>query len=95
MARSLLLEILQLQTAATLLKETAPPEVVSRQVLTFPFLAIVGQAEMKTALVLNVINPAVAACYWLVAWDGQNNCSPGLVDLMPPVRRSLCPYAAN
>ena len=96
MTRSLLLEILQQRTAAALLKTTAPPEVVSGQVLVFPFLALVGQAEMKTALVLNVINPAVGGVLLIgPRGTGKTTAVRGLVDLMPPVRRSLCPYGCE
>jgi len=95
-AQSLLLEILQQRTAATLLKETTPPAVVSGQVVAFPFLALVGQAEMKTALVLNVINPAVGGVLLIgPRGTGKTTAVRGLVDLMPPVRRSLCPYGCE
>lgn len=96
MAESLLLEILQQRTAATLLKATIPPDVVSGQVLAFPFLALVGQAQMKTALVLNVINPAVGGVLLIgPRGTGKTTAVRGLVDLMPPVRRSLCPYGCE
>ncbi len=96
MTQSLLLEILQQRTAATLLKETAPPEVVSGEVLAFPFLALVGQAEMKTALVLNVINPAVGGVLLIgPRGTGKTTAVRGLVNLMPPVRRSLCLYGCE
>ena len=96
MAQSLLLEILQERTAATLLKETAPPGVVSGQIVPFPFLALVGQAEMKTALVLNVINPAVGGVLLIgPRGTGKTTAVRGLVDLMPSVRRSLCPYGCE
>lgn len=96
MTKSLLLEILEQRTAAALLRETTPPEVVSGQVVAFPFLAIVGQAEMKTALVLNVINPAVGGVLLIgPRGTGKTTAVRGLVDLMPPVRRSLCPYGCE
>ena len=96
MAQSLLLEILQQRTATALLRATAPPDVVSGQVLAFPFLALVGQAEMKTALVLNIINPAVGGVLLIgPRGTGKTTAVRGLVDLMPPVRRSLCPYGCE
>jgi len=96
MPKSLLLEILQQRTAATLLKATAPPEVLSGQVASFPFLALVGQAEMKTALVLNIINPVVGGVLLIgPRGTGKTTAVRGLVDLMPPVRRSLCPYGCE
>ena len=57
--KSMLLGILQQRSASTLLKKTLAPEIVSQQVPIFPFLALVGQQEMKLALLLAVINPAV------------------------------------
>ena len=96
MPQSLLLEILQQRTAATLLKGTAPPDVLSGQVAAFPFLALVGQAEMKTALVLNIINPVVGGVLLIgPRGTGKTTAVRGLVDLMPPVRRSLCPYGCE
>lgn len=96
MAQSLLLGILQQRTAATLLNATTPPDVISGQVLAFPFLALVGQAEMKTALVLNVINPAVGGVLLIgPRGTGKTTAVRGLVDLMPPMRRSLCPYGCE
>src|SRR5512136_1681196 len=96
MPQSLLLEILQQRTAATLLKGTAPPDVLSGQVAAFPFLALVGQAEMKTALVLNIINPVVGGVLLIgPRGTGKTTAIRGLVDLMPPVRRSLCPYGCE
>jgi magnesium chelatase subunit I len=96
MTRSLLWEILQQQTAAALLKSTTPPEMVSGQVPVFPFLALVGQMEMKTALLLNIINPAVGGVLLIgPRGTGKTTAVRGLVDLMPPVRRSLCPYGCE
>ena len=59
----------------------------------FPFLAIVGQREMKTALALALINPAVS-CVLLVGprGTGKTTAVRGLADLVPFVQRSLCQY---
>jgi len=96
MPQSLLLQILQQRTASTLLKASATPDVLSGQVMAFPFLAIVGQAEMKTALVLNIINPVVGGVLLIgPRGTGKTTAVRGLVDLMPPVRRSLCPYGCE
>ncbi len=96
MPKSLLLEILKQHSAATILKSTAKPERVSGEVLHFPFLAIVGQVEMKLALVLAVLNPAVGGVLLVgPRGTGKTTAVRGLVDLMPPVRRSLCPYGCE
>jgi magnesium chelatase subunit I len=96
MPKSMLLEILQQRSAAAILTATPKPEMVSAEVAHFPFLAIVGQMEMKTALVLSVINPAIGGVLLIgPRGTGKTTSVRGLVDLMPPVRRSLCPYGCE
>jgi len=96
MSKSMLSRILEQRSAATILKTTGKPDLLSGEVPVFPFLAIVGQVEMKTALLLSVINPAVGGV--LLAGPrgtGKTTAVRGLLDLMPPVRRSLCPYGCD
>jgi len=70
--------------------------VVSADLPAFPFLAMVGQVEMKTALLLSVINPAIGGVLLIgPRGTGKTTAVRGLVDLMPPVRRSLCPYGCE
>ncbi|MGD9146886.1 MAG: ATP-binding protein [Anaerolineae bacterium] len=96
MSKSMLLQILQKHSAATILRTTPKPEFVSGEIPVFPFLSIVGQTEMKTALLLNVINPAVGGVLLIgPRGTGKTTSVRGLVDLMPPVRRSLCPYGCE
>lgn len=96
MPKSMLLQILQKHSAATILRTTPKPEFVSGEIPVFPFLSIVGQTEMKTALLLNVINPAVGGVLLIgPRGTGKTTSVRGLVDLMPPVRRSLCPYGCE
>jgi magnesium chelatase subunit I len=96
MPRSMLIELLQRYSGAAILKATAPPEQLSGEVLGFPFLGIVGQTEMKTALILSVVNPAVGGVLLIgPRGTGKTTAVRGLVDLMPPVRRSLCPYGCD
>jgi magnesium chelatase subunit I len=96
MARSMLLDMLQKRSAAAILRTTAKPEMVGGEVPHFPFLAIVGQVEMKMALVLNIINPAVGGVLLIgPRGTGKTTAVRGLVDLMPPVQRSLCPYGCD
>jgi magnesium chelatase subunit I len=58
----------------------------------FPFLAIVGQREMKLALVLALVNPNIGGVL-LVGSRGtaKTTAVRGLVDLLPSVTTSLCP----
>ncbi len=96
MAQSMLLEILQRRSASSILRTTPVPDTVSGEVGHFPFLAIVGQTEMKMALMLSVINPAVGGVLLIgPRGTGKTTAVRGLVDLMPPVQRSLCPYGCE
>ncbi len=65
-------------------------------IVNFPFLAIIGQEEMKLALMLAVINPAVNGVV-LIGPRGtaKTTAVRGLIDLMPPIRRSICPYGCE
>lgn len=61
--------------------------------LPFPFLAIVGQWEMKLALTLGLINPNIGGIL-LVGPRGtaKTTAVRSLVDLLPQVERSACHY---
>ncbi|MBK9007575.1 MAG: ATP-binding protein [Anaerolineae bacterium] len=63
------------------------------EALPFPFLAIVGQQEMKLALLLALINPNVGGIL-LVGPRGtaKTTAVRSLLDLLPMVERSTCPY---
>jgi magnesium chelatase subunit I len=96
MSKSILLQILSQRSAATILKTAAKPELLSAEIPGFPFLGVVGQVEMKTALVLGVINPTVGGVLLIgPRGTGKTTAVRGLVDLMPLVRRSLCPYGCE
>ncbi len=96
MARSMLLDRLGHGTAAAILESTLAREPLSGEVLSYPFLAIVDQVEMKTALLLSVINPAIGGVLLIgPRGTGKTTAVRGLVDLMPPVRRSLCVYGCD
>ena len=59
----------------------------------FPFLALVGQSEMKLALMLALINPAVGGVLLIgPRGTGKTTAVRSLVDLLPEVPRSLCHY---
>lgn len=61
--------------------------------IPFPFLAIVGQKEMKLALLLGLINPAIGGIL-LVGPRGtaKTTAVRSLLEILPKVARSLCHY---
>ena len=63
------------------------------EALPFPFLAIVGQQEMKLALLLGLINPKVGGIL-LIGPRGtaKTTAVRSLLDLLPQVERSICHY---
>jgi magnesium chelatase subunit I len=61
--------------------------------VNFPFLALVGQREMKLALLLSLINPNIGGVLLLgPRGTGKTTAVRSLVDLMPEVPRSQCHY---
>jgi magnesium chelatase subunit I len=63
------------------------------ELLPFPFLALVGQMEMKIALLLALVNPAVGGVLLIgPRGTGKTTAVRSLVDLLPEVPRSLCYY---
>ncbi|MCD6474710.1 MAG: ATP-binding protein [Anaerolineaceae bacterium] len=62
----------------------------------YPFLAIVGQQEMKLALLLNLINPSIGGVLLLgPRGTGKSTAIRSLVQLTPKVKRSLCYYGCT
>lgn len=59
----------------------------------FPFLALVGQHEMKLALLLTIINPHIDGALLIgPRGTGKTTAVRGLAPLLPDVERSRCPY---
>ena len=71
----------------------APEEGRVTENLPFPYLAIVGQYEMKLALLLGLINPNIGGIL-LVGPRGtaKTTAVRSLLNLLPMVERSNCPY---
>jgi len=74
--------------------EAAPPEDQGlAEDIPFPFLAIVGQTEMKLALLLALVNPNVGGVLLIgPRGTGKTTAVRSLTDLLPEVERSLCNY---
>jgi magnesium chelatase subunit I len=59
----------------------------------YPFLALVGQMEMKLGLLLALINPAVGGVLLIgPRGTGKTTAVRSLIDLLPSVRQSKCHY---
>ncbi len=81
--RSNLLELLNKSGARRVFRSPAP-EFGLGEHLPFPFLAIVGQVEMRTALLLAVINPAVGGVLLIgPRGTGKTTAVRSLTDLLP------------
>jgi magnesium chelatase subunit I len=58
------------------------------EILPFPLLAVVGQAELKTALILGLVNPGVGGVLLSGPYGvGKTTAVRGLLDVMPSVER--------
>lgn len=88
-----LTELIQRAGAQRFLEAAAPEDLGLADHLAFPFLALVGQQEMKLALLLTVINPNVGGVLLLgPRGTGKTTAVRSLVDLLPEVDRSRCAY---
>src|ERR1044071_585498 len=62
--------------------------------MTYPFTAIVGQEEMKLALILNLVDPLIGGVLIMGhRGTGKSTAVRGLADLLPPIEVVAgCPY---
>ncbi len=62
---------------------------MSDEILPFPLLAVVGQTELKMALLLGLVNPGVGGVLLSGPYGvGKTTAVRGLLDLMPVVERA-------
>jgi magnesium chelatase subunit I len=88
-----LTELLERSSARRFLQAPAPEDLGLSERLAFPFLGIVGQEEMKLALLLTLINPNIGGVLLVgPRGTGKTTAVRSLVDLMPDVQRSRCTY---
>ena len=96
---SQLLDILYSSSLAATVVKAAAKHRLERGLaseLRYPFLAIVGQAEMKLALILALINREVGGVILIGArGTAKTTAVRGLLDLMPVVERSTCEYGCE
>lgn len=94
--RSRLLDILLRSPARQIAQMPDTDQGVWEDVEPFPFLAVVGQTEMKLALMLSLINPRVGGVL-LIGPRGtaKTTAVRALTDLLPNVRRSLCVHGCT
>lgn len=96
--KSQLLEILRSSgPAAAVIKSAAKaPDRGLASNLRYPFLAIVGQTEVKIALILALINRAIGGVLLIGArGTAKTTAVRGLLDLLPVVERSACEYGCE
>jgi magnesium chelatase subunit I len=88
-----LTELLAAASARRFLEAPLTEDLGLAEGLPFPFLALVGQSEMKMALLLSLINPNVDGVLLIGnRGTGKSTAVRGLINLLPEVDRSLCTY---
>lgn len=86
-------ELIDLVTGRTFKAQLNAEDAGLAEVLPFPFLALVGQDELKLALMIALINPLVSGVLLVgPRGTGKTTSVRSLVDLMPNVKRSACHY---
>ena len=89
---SQLLDILNQANPARRVLAAPTPDRGLAEAPHYPLLAMVGQVEMKLALVLNLINPSIGGVLLIgPRGTGKTTAVRGLIDLLPTVPRSTCP----
>lgn len=69
---------------------------MSNTATPYPFAALVGQPDVKLALLLALINPAIGGVLLEGPYGvGKTTAVRALLDLMPTVRRSVCEHGCT
>jgi magnesium chelatase subunit I len=88
-----LTELIEKASAKRFLDAPAPADLGLAEPLAFPFLSIVGQKDMKLALMLAVINMNIGGVLLVgPRGTGKTTAARSLTGLLPDVARSRCTY---
>jgi magnesium chelatase subunit I len=86
-------ELIEEASARRFLEVTAYEPRSLAEPMPFPFMAVVAQREMKLALMLALINPAISGVLLVgPRGTGKTTAVRSLSDLLPFVNRSACQY---
>lgn len=89
---SMLMRLLEARASKRVLR-VPPQDLGLAERLPFPFMALVGQVEMRTALLLAVINPNVGGVLLIgPRGTGKTTAARGLSDLLPTIEESTCQF---
>jgi magnesium chelatase subunit I len=88
-----LTELLQRASSRRFLEAPPPEDLGLAEEIAFPFLGLVGQSDMKLALLLTLINPNIGGVLLIgPRGTGKTTAVRSLADLLPQVERSRCHY---
>jgi magnesium chelatase subunit I len=86
-------ELIDLVTGRQFQSQVSQEDAGLAEVLPFPFLGLVGQVEMKLALLIAIINPLVSGVLLVgPRGTGKTTIVRSLINLLPYVKRSACHY---
>lgn len=88
-----LVELIETVSAKRILGTPPPEDRGLAEPMPMPFLALVAQTQMKIALLLSLINPAINGVLLIgPRGTGKTSAVRGLLGLLPMVERSSCAY---
>lgn len=91
---SSLRELIDLVSGKTFQTSTEQTDAMISDQQPFPFLGLVGQEEMKLALLLSLINPKLDGVLLIgPRGTGKTTAARSMVNLLPQIPRSLCFYS--
>ena len=91
-----LTHLLEVASSKRFLAVVEPGDRGLAESLPFPFIAMVGEWEMKLSLLLAIINPAIGGVLLLgPRGTGKTTAVRSLSPLLPDVERSLCAYGCT